>query len=286
MKCGSCKGDHETVAEVRACYGVVEIDGQKQEVWTAAGNARELEPLSESQYNFMNKLRIERGEAPDLRGYEEASNNQTKEWAKLEIARLKGLPKTKSANKLDAVIATITEGRYAVDSLSGNNDLDFYMVDKPTSGRWAGYTFVSMIVGGHDRIPVKSARRHDVLRVIAETGPEVAAMIYSNETRRCNKCDIELTKYASRQLGKGRTCAGKCGQGAEWDAIQRKWEADERAGLHAISDDPFEATLDHDEYARFERVSNRAPDHKYDLEPKDAVTDYLADNDPESATWK
>jgi len=311
MRCGSCKQDHETVAEVRACYGVVEIDGQEAEMYKTAGNAEDLRPISEPQYNFINKLKIERGEPPNLDGYEEAMKTQTLVWAKGEIKRLQELPKTNKATALEAKIRSIPEGRYAVDSLSRANDLDFYLVDKPTDGNWAGFTFVKMIVGGKPEYNVKGARRHDVLRAIAEAGWEVAAKIYSDQTNECSKCGIHLTKYASRQLGYGYICAGRRGLGAEWTRIQNKWEADEQAGLHAIQEVQGEldreaartgasaASMeinipgpdDRDEFLRYERVAARetVDQAPFSIEPPAGMpsrelTD--AEEAQESATWK
>lgn len=309
MKCGNCKGDHESVAEVKECYGVVANPGVYIE---PAG--KPFKELSEKMYNFINKLRIERGEKPFLEGYEEASETQSFGWAKWEIGRLQGIPKTSAASALDKIISTITEGFYAVNSLSGNNDLDFYKVEKPTSGLWAGFTFVKMIVGGKPEYNVKGARRHDVLKAIAEADPDIAAMVYSQETNDCNKCGINLTKYASRQLGNGYTCAERRGLGPEWLRLQHQWEAYEKAGLHAIQEvqgeldreaartgtsaagmsintDPFESTLDHDEYAKFERVAARENDSKYDLEPDRPVGTpgrELSDSEDaaENVTWK
>jgi hypothetical protein len=301
MRCGNCEGDHATVAQVRDCYSV-----QPE----AAAPGPFIEPkgpfveLSEKQYNFINSLRIERGEKPFLDGYEKISENKSKAWAKYEIARLLAIPKTDEASELDRKIGTIPEGRYAVDSLSRANDLDFYLVEKPSAGQWAGFTFVKMIVGGKPEFSIKGARRFDVLKVIAETGWEVAAKIYSDESGNCSACGISLTKYASRQLGYGYICANKRGFGAEWTAIQNKWEADERAGLHAeivshvddpndakrAIDDSFEATLDHDEFLRFERVAAReaADQASFSIEPpagtpSPELTD--AEEAQEAKTW-
>jgi len=311
MRCGSCKKEHETVAEVRSCYGVVVIDGQEQEMYGTAGNAKDLRPISEKQYNLINKLKIERDEPPNLEGYEVAREHQTLEWAKGEIKRLFDTPKTAKSAAIDATVATIEEGWYAIDSLSRANDLDFYKVDKPTSGIWAGSTFVKMIVGGKTDRNIKGARRHDVLKAIAEAGPDNAAMAYAHEVGKCCKCDIHLTKYTSRLLGMGYICAERRGLGPEWLRIQNKWEADEKAGLHAIQEvqgelDREAARIgasaagmeinipgpdDHDEFRRFERVRAReaADQASFSIEPPAGTPPpELTDKEEalEAKTWK
>lgn len=147
MRCGHCKGEHDTVAEVRECS-------------------------------------------------------------------------TKDQPDVDA----IPEGYYAVDSLTGNNDTDFFRVDKPVKGQWAGHTFVKQIVGGEQYFQQRGARKWDALRAIAAVGPKIAGERFAAEMEKCYKCFSPLTKYASRSLGLGRTCAGHKGVGDLWDRIQKEWE--------------------------------------------------------------
>jgi hypothetical protein len=238
MKCGSCKrnDDDVTVQHVRQCYGVAVIDGEEHELYQVAPNAVNLKPLSEKQYNYINTLRIERGEKPFLGGYEEVSESMTLTQAKAEVTRLKAISKTGDASALDALIAQIPEGRFGVSSLSGKNDIDFYKVEKPSEGEWAGWIFVRMIVGGKPDYNIKGRRRHDVLKVIAETGWETAAQIFASQMGQCWMCGISLTKYASRQLGQGYICSCKRGQGDEWLAIQTQWESEQAAGESAETD--------------------------------------------------
>jgi hypothetical protein len=282
MKCGKCKEDHDSVAEVRVCYGIVDADGPVdvafENVTVTVGQTDER-PITEKQYNLIQKLRAERGIEVLPESYSQAIAQYKLAWAKyVEIPRLFAIRpsvapaqvKDGSASQMD-----VPEGRYAIDSLTGNNDLDFFKVDRPMEGKWAGYTFVKQIVGGHPEYAVKGSRKNRVLQGILDAGVDNSAMAYSRATSTCNKCGIDLTKYASRVLGKGHTCADKCGQGAEWNSIQRRWERDrdemvttgkitvEQYELATMPDDgcaktiqhdDFEQSLDHDEYAKFERA--------------------------------
>ncbi len=103
------------------------------------------------------------------------------------------------------------EGRYALPSATGANDLDFYRVDRPTEGQWAGRVFVTRVLGGHStldpalRVPRWAVR--SVLERIVAAGPREAAMRYGQELGHCGRCGRSLTDDQSRTIGLGATCA-------------------------------------------------------------------------------
>lgn len=133
---------------------------------------------------------------------------------------------------------SIPEGFYAVDSLTGNNDIDFFRVDKPQKGQWAGHTFVKQMVGGDQFFQQRGSRKYDALRAIAKAGWQNAGERFAAERRECYKCRTELTKYASRTLGLGRTCAEYRGVGQTWDRIQKEWEDAQREDEFMLAVDP------------------------------------------------
>lgn len=131
--------------------------------------------------------------------------------------------------------AAINDGYYAVESISGNNDLDFFMVyTDDTDGDWKGFRGVKRVIGGRADVPVKGAGRRAALEAIMaanyevgsrtvtledgstvtlpardETGPEAAALRYADEIGRCRVCNRHLTDETSRILGIGPVCAAK-----------------------------------------------------------------------------
>jgi hypothetical protein len=107
-------------------------------------------------------------------------------------------------------LADVPAGRYALPS-TGDNDLVFYKVDRPTEGKWAGFTFVRMIVGGDGSNDqrLNRAQSAPVLARIAEAGFEAAAALYGQHTRHCSRCQLVLTDVVSRVTGFGPTCARK-----------------------------------------------------------------------------
>lgn len=97
----------------------------------------------------------------------------------------------------------VEEGHYAIPS-TGDNDLVFYRVKCPTEGKWAGRTFVNMVVGGHPDAPVAYKNVAGILARIA-ADPDAAAR-YGREIGRCYRCNRSLTDQTSRELGIGPEC--------------------------------------------------------------------------------
>lgn len=105
----------------------------------------------------------------------------------------------------------VPAGRYAIDTLEGAaNELAFYKVDRPTTGRWAGYVFVNRMVGGNPDVPVKGQAAKNILARIAEDA-KGAAIRYGHEIGECGRCGIELTNDESRAYGIGPDCRKKLG---------------------------------------------------------------------------
>lgn len=103
----------------------------------------------------------------------------------------------------------VPAGHYATPSRTGNNDLDFWRVDRPTEGRWAGRTFVKRMIGGHPDTPVRGSEAHAALAAIADYGIERSATLYGTEIGRCYVCNRTLTDETSRALGIGPDCRGR-----------------------------------------------------------------------------
>lgn len=103
----------------------------------------------------------------------------------------------------------VPAGHYAVTSATGNNDLDFYRVDVPEDGKWAGCSFVKRIIGGHPDTPVRGAEAKAALQRILDEGVDAAGLRYGQEVGRCRKCNRHLTDDESRAAGIGPDCAAR-----------------------------------------------------------------------------
>lgn len=101
----------------------------------------------------------------------------------------------------------VPEGHYAVDGEDGT--LKFYKLDKPTEGRWAGYTFLK-VQASDDFFPVKGAAKHVIIEKIA-ADVRGALVRYGHELGKCGVCNRTLTNKPSREAGIGPVCAEKGG---------------------------------------------------------------------------
>lgn len=107
-----------------------------------------------------------------------------------------------------ADLADVPSGHYAIES-TGDNDLAFYRVDRPTTGQYAGRTFVKLVVGGHPDSNVRYAAIPGILARITEAGIAESAARYGQEIGRCCRCNRHLTDEDSRAKGIGPECEKK-----------------------------------------------------------------------------
>lgn len=101
----------------------------------------------------------------------------------------------------------VEAGRYAVPTEEGK--LAFYEVSKPTRGKWAGRTFVSVLASDTE-YPVRGKAAQTVLNKIA-ANPKEALARYGQEIGVCGACNRTLTDEESRRRGVGPVCAAKMG---------------------------------------------------------------------------
>lgn len=105
--------------------------------------------------------------------------------------------------------ADIAPAYYATKSITGNNDLDFWKVDKPSEGKWAGYIFVMRVIGGNPHKAVSGREKFRALEEILKAGPRSSATLFGQTIGRCWRCGRHLTDETSRSLGIGPECRSK-----------------------------------------------------------------------------
>lgn len=196
MRCGNCKNDHPTVADVKACYGgAVMVTKQNGEA------------ITEKQLAFLRKLLAERPMWAEVMNYhDDVVVKMTKREASQVISQtLEQKPETGTAV---ASLPDVPAGHYAVKSLTGNNDFDFFRVDRPEDGKWKGRTFVHRVIGGHPDYSLRFPEAKAALEAIVTAGIETSAILYGREIGRCYKCNRHLTDELSRQMGIGPVCRG------------------------------------------------------------------------------
>jgi hypothetical protein len=99
----------------------------------------------------------------------------------------------------------IPEGRYATATGPGGK-LQFWLVEVPATGRWAGYSFVSQIIGGQPPHDVRGDPARAALEAIEAAGIIPARETYARELQQCWACGTELTDDLSREVLIGPDC--------------------------------------------------------------------------------
>jgi len=144
------------------------------------------------------------------------------DWTSIGVP-IEDLPKARASKAIEhllklpkvarpAVAATtsapaveVDEGRYAVEV---DGVLKFYKIDKPTEGRWSGYTFLK-VQASDDFYPVKSPASKAAIFALIAADAKAATIRYGQELGVCGVCGRTLTDEASRAAGIGPVCAAK-----------------------------------------------------------------------------
>lgn len=220
MRCGNKRelGEHEhaTIEEVKACYGVTsvpdkdpaDIPPSREQVFGGEVPFQTGPMIRPRQLSYLNDLRVERGMDPLPPDVHMFASVASATIAQLLLVK----PQVKQAATV--TYANVPAGHYAIKAPEDSGrDYDFYRVDKPETGQWAGRTFLKMVVGGKPDVKIKDRNRiAEVLAAIA-VSPDEAAYRYGQEIGRCDKCNLQLTDQTSRMFSRGPDCRAKYGVG-------------------------------------------------------------------------
>jgi hypothetical protein len=142
-------------------------------------------------------------------------------------AEMRAMPTWVASARIDALLAmpnvaapassapaeavpSVPAGRYAV--LGEDGTTDFYRVDHG-KGKWAGVTFVSLLLGspgGLQESRISRAVKAAVLEKIAKE-PEAACARFGHALGICGVCGAPLTNEESREIGIGPVCRARFG---------------------------------------------------------------------------
>jgi hypothetical protein len=213
--CGNCKQHHPTAQDVKACYSgrqtMVKAPGQSEFI-PGPMPAFATEPATEKQINYAMSL-IDQHNTDSL--------GVTTDWqiaeTMMNVIDKKSVSKTEISDLINALklcpIKTPPEdglpaGKYAVESNEGI--IQFWEIDKPTQGKWAGRVFINMLVGspGSWRSLRQTPRvtRNEAMDKI-KADPAAAARLFGIKTRTCGRCGSPLSNIRSRAAGYGKHCA-------------------------------------------------------------------------------
>lgn len=154
---------------------------------------------------------------PDVEGYAPApAADVSRETATpASISRGTGPVASKKTPPPMSAFNSLPAGYYATPSLTGNNDYDFWLVERG-KGKWAGSTFVRRVLGGPGEgerkprtVKLENMLQRLAAQAIVKYGPEDAANLFGDELRCCIDCGSPLTDEVSRAERRGPTCRGK-----------------------------------------------------------------------------
>ena len=192
IRCGHCKGYHSSIQMIKNCMIL------------------SYTPLSEvGRFSDHNSTR----------SVDTLSSDGTVTHLSYTVTATEAFPTTakKAASQKLQEVLSVPVGRYALNEGVNTDDglaiVKFYKVDRPTEGRWAGYTFVKHLVAdgfGLAEYPVKGEWKDEVLAAIA-LDPAEASMMYGRELGSCGVCNRPLTDAESRAKGIGPICATRRG---------------------------------------------------------------------------
>lgn len=211
IKCGNCKGHHDSVADVRSCclsdQQVAGLPGVTygQAAMAFADREDKAAYARHEQEQEQGAYREEMRKEAD--SYRAARRIPTQQGPR-GYAVVKQLRK-ELADELTALVPGHGKYRVAVCLPYDGDRVRFFHIDTPRKGTWAGCVFVKE-QAGDDLHPVKGAAREElVLHTLLEFGAKEAMMMYAQELGHCGICGRTLTDEESRELGIGPVCAAK-----------------------------------------------------------------------------
>lgn len=112
-----------------------------------------------------------------------------------------------TAAKAAQPVTVLPAGRYALRDEDLGIEL-IYQIDKPETGKWAGWTFVKQL-DGDEKTAIRGEEKVEVLAALEAFGHLEAAKLYGKITGRCSICGTQLTNPQSIEAGIGPICAKK-----------------------------------------------------------------------------
>lgn len=161
---------------------------------------------TEKQFELIQRLRNDAGQ-PALTAWPTFEQARTMIDTLLAQAReRKAAQPTQTAPKAPAS-PKVPDGRYAVEN--GSDELRFYVVNTPTEGKWAGYTFVK-VMASDEQYPVRNRQEREGILARIAADPKAAMLRYGKELGKCGHCGKTLTSEW-RKEGIGPICSQKVG---------------------------------------------------------------------------
>lgn len=171
--------------------------------------------MTPKQVEFLRTLAVETMGEGDATAYlAQLRSDHPRPTAEQASAWISELKERKAHNPITAPpkarggLPSVAAGRYALTAEDGSTM--FYKVDRPSEGKFAGWTFVKWIRDNGYESALKKPQAETVLAKIAEN-PMDALVAYGRETGVCGVCGRTLRDPDSVAAGIGPVCASKVG---------------------------------------------------------------------------
>jgi hypothetical protein len=190
IRCGSCKGTHATVAEVRECFGKVkERPATPGMVSYCQSLLRQREPTEE--FLDITEDRV------NAFSYKEAAHF---------IDTMKPRPRRSKHQHMELTHPEVPEGYYALRQ--SDEVIDFYkLVDWRDDQR-----LLFQVYGSPGSLRENRVTRPELAEFVMESiakDPQAASILFGKKLKICGRCGSPLTKKKSRDAGIGPDCAKK-----------------------------------------------------------------------------
>jgi hypothetical protein len=212
--CGKCHQTGVDAVHVRQCYGVGTRTRRPEyasQLATEGWTAEDFRPMALAEYS--------------AHPFRSASTSMGMQPAIDQILCEHGVTVVGSTPCVPCTLAKaapveVPGAKYALPNPDGT--VRCFQVDRPTKGKWAGWTFVKSLIGAPGDWRRARLARHQQEDVLAEIrsdeyfdaeasvllrGPRAAAVRYAREHKRCSSCDAKLSDPQSQALGMGPVCA-------------------------------------------------------------------------------
>lgn len=190
IRCGSCKGTHSSVDEVRACFGAIKE-----------------RPATPGMVSYCQSLLRQRKPTPEyLDITEDRVNAFSYKEAGQFIDTMKTQPRREKHRAMELTHPEVPEGYYAL--VNSDRVIDFYkLVDWKDDQR-----LLFQVYGAPGSLTENRVTRPEhaayVMEAIAKD-PEEASLRFGKELKICGRCGSPLTNKKSRDAGIGPECAKK-----------------------------------------------------------------------------
>lgn len=191
MRCGKCKGDHDTVSEVRQCFGV------------AATVSAAPTPVSPRQRSLAHALARERQPLPWAEGEsDEAYHNRIKVMGLEELREFLDQMLKQPYLREDAksIFEKLENSKYALET---DGDIRFYEV----TGKAIRRLYELTGAPGDFR----SQRIYRPVKILSRIAEDrlAALALFGQNVGRCGRCYSPLTQKHTRERGIGDDCYAK-----------------------------------------------------------------------------